>query len=156
VKWFWEPSHYKKAAGDLILSRILDDASLERPVPDDFGIKLSSDNIEDWLIQTRAAGRRYRTAEPEETAIVKGAVDRAMEGQNGANCGTYVPLLREAADNLEHGDRAGAEKAIASAVAIDQSDRRRAEQEDVAYREAEFAASLQTVQTMAARQLAVH
>jgi hypothetical protein len=163
VKWFWEPSHYKKAAGDLILSRILDDASPERPVPDDFGIKLSPDNIEDWLVQTRARGRKYRAAEPEETAIVKGAVDRAMEGQNGANCGAYLPLLREASDDLQHGDHAGAERAIASAVAIDQSDRRRAEQEGVAYREAEFATSLQIIKDggrieprLATTQLAVH
>jgi hypothetical protein len=144
VKWFWEPSHYKKAAGDLILSRILDDASPERPVPDDFGIKLSPDNIEDWLVQTRAAGVKYRAAEPEEAAIVKGAVDRAMKGEDGSNCGAYMPLLTEAADDFRRGDQAGAERAIARATAIDEKDRQRANREGVAYRES-FAATLRIV-----------
>jgi hypothetical protein len=141
VQWFWEPSHYKKAAGDLILDRILGYASPDHRVPDDFGIKISPDNIDDWLVHTRVAGQQYRAAEPEEAAIVKGAVDRAMEDEDGANCGTYMPLLAEAGDDLRRGDQAGAETAIARATAIDEKDRQRADQERVAYHEP-FAATL--------------
>ncbi len=145
VKWFWEPSHYKKATGDLILSRVLDDVSPERPAPNYFGVRLSENNIDDWLIQTRIAGQKYRSSEPQEAALVKAAVDRAMERQDGANCGAYMPPLIDASDALKHGDRAAAEMAIASAVAVDRTDRTRAEQEGVAYREPAFATSLQNV-----------
>jgi tetratricopeptide (TPR) repeat protein len=102
-------------------------------------------NIEDWLAQTRTAGRQYRKAEPQEAALVKNAVDRAMEGQDGANCGTYMPLLFKASDDLQHGNRAGAEQAIASAEEINRADHQPAEQEGVTYREAAFATSLQTI-----------
>jgi tetratricopeptide (TPR) repeat protein len=144
VKFFWEPSHYKKAAGDLILDRILGYAPPDHHLPDDFGTKLSPANIEDWLIQTRVAGQQYRAVEPEEAAIVKGAVDRAMEDGEGSNCGAYMPLLTEAANDLRRGDQAGAETAIARATTIDEKGRQRADHEGVAYREP-FAATLRIV-----------
>ena len=131
--------------GDFILSRILEDHSPERPIPDDFGVRLSPNNIEEWLIRTRIAGQSYRSSEPQEAALVKTTVDKSMEGQDGANCGAYLPLLVVASEYFKHGDRIAAQNAIANAENIDRTDRQRAEQEGVAYREAAFAASLNLV-----------
>lgn len=40
MKWYWEPAHYKKELGDLVLERMLSPASHS-----DFGIRLSKNNI---------------------------------------------------------------------------------------------------------------
>jgi hypothetical protein len=43
--WYWESSHYKKDLGDLVLDRIFDYSDIGRRVSDDFGVRLTSENI---------------------------------------------------------------------------------------------------------------
>jgi tetratricopeptide (TPR) repeat protein len=77
---------------------------------------------------------------------VQKAVDEAMEGGDGSNCGAYMTPLREASDAVRRGDRPAAEAAIARARAIDEADRKRAEEAGVAYREPGFAETLRIVE----------
>ncbi len=62
LRWYWEPTHYKREVGDLILKRILGDG---KGVPDDFGVRLKADNIEKELLKIRADRKRVHAKNPE-------------------------------------------------------------------------------------------
>ena len=62
MHWFWEYSHYRKAAGDLILDRVLGYDSPERMLPADFGVRLTGENIDAHLAQSRAGIASWATA----------------------------------------------------------------------------------------------
>lgn len=46
MHWFWERSHYRKETGNLILDRVFNYRDPSRPVPADFGVRLTAANIE--------------------------------------------------------------------------------------------------------------
>jgi hypothetical protein len=146
MRWFWEDSHYNKEAGDMILDRVLDYQAPGRTIPQDFGIRLRPENIEDWLVATRKAGRDYVGAEPGEARMVQETVASALAGSAGSNCGYYMDELRAASAALQRGDTATANAAIARAIAIDAADRQRAADMGVTYWEPGFATALQSVQ----------
>jgi hypothetical protein len=79
VKWFWEPAHYKKDAGNLILDRILDYAprSVEE-FPADFGILLTPENIDHFLANDREKGIEYRRRESDDAILVRNVVNAVM------------------------------------------------------------------------------
>ncbi len=60
--WWWEPSHYTRKAGDMILDRILNYHDVARSIPEDFGISLTRHNIDRWIMTTRTGLRDYATA----------------------------------------------------------------------------------------------
>ena len=146
MRWFWEDSHYKKETGDLMLDRVLDYHVPEYTIPQDFGVRLRSDNIEDWLVATRKAGRAYVDAEPDEVRRVQETVAGVLEGSAGSNCGYYMDELRTASAALHRGDTETANAAIERAKAIDAADRGRAAEMGVTYWEPGFAAALRTVE----------
>jgi tetratricopeptide (TPR) repeat protein len=146
VKWFFEPSHYKKETGDLILSRVLNYHTTEQVALSDFGVKLSPENIESWLASTRAAGRDYVRAEPGEARFVENVVDRALTGSAGSNCGYYMEELRTAGAALRRDNQEEANSAVERAKAIDERDRQRAAELGVAYHEPGFESALQAAE----------
>jgi hypothetical protein len=146
MRYFWEAAHYKKEAGDLILDRVLNYRDPHRVLPPDFGVRLTSANIESWLDATREAGRDYVRAETEEAAGVQDTVKRALEGSAGSNCGHYIAELQAASEAIRRGDRKAADAAFARAKAIDESDRRRAIALGVTYHEPGFAAALRSAE----------
>jgi hypothetical protein len=143
VLWFWEPSHFKKETGDLILDRVLGYHSQSRKVPDDFGIPLSKSNLETSLVQSRQAGRKYVEREDEDAQLVRTIVAKALEHSTGSNCGFDRQALSEGVRALERGDRNAADAAFARAIAIHEADRRRFVELDVPYREQGFEEALQ-------------
>jgi hypothetical protein len=62
MRWFWEFSHYRKAAGDLILDRVLGYNSPERILPADFGVRLTGENIDAHLAQSSAGITNWAAA----------------------------------------------------------------------------------------------
>lgn len=48
MKWYWESSHYKEITGDIILKRMFNHP-LPAPVADDFGVRLTKENIESHI-----------------------------------------------------------------------------------------------------------
>ena len=62
-------SHYSPQAGDLVLNRIL--SFQTEKIPEDFGILVTSDNIESHLEQIRLAKEVWRKEHPEEVNLVK-------------------------------------------------------------------------------------
>jgi hypothetical protein len=61
VKWYWEPGHYKKEVGDMILGRMFKDGL---GAPDDFGRLVDGKNIEARLAGIRAERERYHNKRP--------------------------------------------------------------------------------------------
>jgi hypothetical protein len=56
MKWFWEPAHYKKELGDILLTNLLVEQNEESI---DFGIRLSVNNITDLLRRDQASLQEY-------------------------------------------------------------------------------------------------
>ena len=63
---YWEGSHFTKAVGDMVLDRVLVHESRERSIPQDFGVRLGSANIDVHLRNIRAAGEQYRNAHSDD------------------------------------------------------------------------------------------
>lgn len=66
MHWYFDSSHYTPAAGDLVLDRIFNYKSPDRTIPDDFGVLLTSQNIEAHLAHIRTAREHYRLTHPED------------------------------------------------------------------------------------------
>lgn len=65
MRWYWEHSHYRKATGDLILDRLFEYRDPRRPVPADFGVRLSSANVDAHIARTRATLAAWSAANAE-------------------------------------------------------------------------------------------
>ena len=123
MQWWWEPSHYRKGAGDLMLDRMLDYRAPSRTVPDDFGLSLTPANIESWIAKTRNGLRSYMLREPQEAEIIRARLAPVMGEAEGSNCGYDVQAVMEGSRALRRDDREGAQAAFARAVAIHKGDR---------------------------------
>lgn len=87
TQWWWEPSHYKKEAGDLILNRLLkfpggaqnlEGAENHKLIAHNFGVQLTRDNINDWLTVQRQLMQEYIAREPAVAQGVAAAVDASL------------------------------------------------------------------------------
>jgi len=77
LKWFWEPLHYKKALGDIMLSRMLGESEAN------FGAELVSSSIDRHLAGIREARRVYRKANPGEVERIAEMARKARELRKG-------------------------------------------------------------------------
>jgi len=59
MKWYWESSHYKTVVGNMVLDRLFGSETPTRPVPGDFGVALTSGNIETHLAAIRKRQTEY-------------------------------------------------------------------------------------------------
>ena len=71
MQWYWESSHYKKELGDLALDQIFNQNVPGRSIANDFGIQLSSDNINQHINSIRQARKRWRQSHPEDVAEIE-------------------------------------------------------------------------------------
>jgi hypothetical protein len=53
MRWYWEASHYKKEVGDMMLEKIFGSNDPAHEIPDDFGIRLTVENIDEQLRLTK-------------------------------------------------------------------------------------------------------
>jgi hypothetical protein len=60
MRGYWEPSHYRREIGDLVLARMLGRGAAA--LPDDFGVLLTPDTIERQEGRIRVARAAYRAA----------------------------------------------------------------------------------------------
>lgn len=67
MHYYWEPSHYRKETGDLVLARVLGGGP-ERP--DQFGTRLETATIDGHLAEMRAGLADYSLRHPEAAAAV--------------------------------------------------------------------------------------
>ena len=65
LRWFWEPTHYSKALGDIILARIFDGRDTG------YGVLLTAETIEARLGDIRERRKWYRESHPEAVRRVR-------------------------------------------------------------------------------------
>jgi hypothetical protein len=70
MQWYWESSHYKKELGNLMLDRIFNYTHPERTIDDNFGVLITTDNIESHLAQIRTNREKWRNDFPEYVAEI--------------------------------------------------------------------------------------
>jgi hypothetical protein len=76
MQWYWDSSHYKKELGDIMLDKIFHYHESGRIVPDNFGILLTSENIDDHLQKIRADRQHYRDTHPDDIAEIEELADK--------------------------------------------------------------------------------
>jgi hypothetical protein len=54
MRWYWEPWHFRKETGDLILDRLLGGRERARNVTGDFGVPLTGDSIDEHIARSHA------------------------------------------------------------------------------------------------------
>ncbi|MBR0742228.1 hypothetical protein JQ581_35350 [Bradyrhizobium liaoningense] len=88
MRWFWEFSHYRHAAGNLVLDRILGHIRPESAPPADFGVRLTGENISAHLAHSRAGIAGWAAANPEFAAQISAATQgpKVQNRQNQVNC----------------------------------------------------------------------
>lgn len=69
MKNYWDNSHYKKEVGDLLLHRIFQ--VNKKTVPEDFGVFITSENIESHLKKIRFEREKWAKNNPEEVQFVE-------------------------------------------------------------------------------------
>lgn len=99
LQWFWEPAHYRRRLGALILSRVLNRPCSEvRIAPRSFGVSLTSANIESHLSQIRRQRRAYLSRNRSRNRV--SPVQRRAEGITG-NAGGFQNADRVSARSIE-------------------------------------------------------
>lgn len=81
MKYYWDSSHFKEIVGDYVLDRLFEISNPHRPVPGDFGVRLTVDTIESALARDRVAQARYRAAHPEEIRKIKARISEILNHQ---------------------------------------------------------------------------
>jgi hypothetical protein len=77
--YWWEPSHYKKETGDLLLQRMLGSPGIPlelepKRIPDDFGPRLTPANVEEHIQDQRWRALAYIAKHPDEVEALAEAV----------------------------------------------------------------------------------
>jgi hypothetical protein len=70
MEFYWDSSHFKQRVGDWVLDRLFGTNSSANPVPRDFGVRLSTENIESALADVRARREAYLCSHPEDLAFL--------------------------------------------------------------------------------------
>ncbi|MEW5860862.1 MAG: hypothetical protein AB1861_26400 [Cyanobacteriota bacterium] len=79
MKNYWDSSHYRKEVGDLILNRMF--KVQEKRVPNDFGVLLTSDNIELQLAKKRVDHAVWTRQNPHLVKFVQ-EIERNVDREN--------------------------------------------------------------------------
>ena len=87
MRWFWDPSHYRTATGDLILDRIFDFHDPARALPADFGVRMNAANIDAHLARARAGRAAWAAGNADWESIMHSDANRLAEvRQRAATC----------------------------------------------------------------------
>jgi hypothetical protein len=88
MRWFWDYSHYRKIAGDLILDRVLDHSDPSRDVPADFGVRLTGQNVDAQLARSKTKLADWTAANAELTSqiVIATGSPKAQTRQAEATC----------------------------------------------------------------------
>jgi hypothetical protein len=83
MRWFWDPSHYRKAAGD----RIFDFQDPARALPADFGVRVTAANIDVHLARATAGRAAWAAGNSDWESIMHSDANRSAEvRQRAATC----------------------------------------------------------------------
>jgi len=71
LRWFWEPSHYSKALGNIVLTRIFGGPDTS------YGVVLTAETIEPRLAAIRERRKAYRESHPDDVSRMRAIYDSA-------------------------------------------------------------------------------
>jgi len=87
MRWYWEHTHYRTNAGNLILDRVLEKHDPARSIPADFGVRLTGANIDAQVAHTREGLAAWAAENPElASKIMESAKKPAASRQDEAQC----------------------------------------------------------------------
>lgn len=90
MTYYYESSHYTPAAGDLVLDRMFNYKSPTRRVPDDFGVLLTSNNIDAHLASIRMERENYRKTHPEDVTEIETMAKEVIKAKHCHNAKNVV------------------------------------------------------------------
>lgn len=70
MRWYTDSAHYTTAAGELVLDRLFGVNVAKQKISDDFGVQLTSANLDVHLETIRAARQHYRETHAEDIAEI--------------------------------------------------------------------------------------
>lgn len=71
MRWYWDSSHYKKELGDIVFDRMFDGNFSGGQDYPDFGVKLTSQNIEAHLLKLRNEREQWRLTHPQDVKEIE-------------------------------------------------------------------------------------
>jgi hypothetical protein len=77
MKFYWDSSHFTEVVSDMILKRIFYDGV---NVPDDFGVKLTKENIENDISKIRKDQAKYFDANKAELSDLRSSYKSFLNG----------------------------------------------------------------------------
>jgi len=83
MEFYWDSSHFKDTVGDFVLDRLFGLSHSRRPVPPDFGVRLTPATVEPALAWLRAAQLDYRRSHPQDVAWIRSLVDGSPSDPRG-------------------------------------------------------------------------
>ena len=88
MRWFWDYSHYRRAAGDLILDRVFGHSEPSRTLPADFGVRLTAENVDAHLARSKTKLTDWAATNPELASQIVAAAQnpKAQTRQAEATC----------------------------------------------------------------------
>jgi hypothetical protein len=88
MQWYWDFSHYRQATGDLILDRIFGHSDPSRPLPADFGVRLTGENVDAHLARSKSKLADWTAASAELASQIVAAAGspQAQTNQAQATC----------------------------------------------------------------------
>lgn len=83
MRWYWEPSHYRREVSELVLARIMGDQDAPG-LPDDFGVLLTPQTIDLHSRRMRAAQAAYRAGHGADLELLAGDGPTPVIASKGA------------------------------------------------------------------------
>lgn len=70
MRWYWDTIHYRQVVGEMMFNRVYGTAVMGTKPPRDFGKRITSQNIEAWLIAVRRSREIWAQSHPEDVREV--------------------------------------------------------------------------------------
>jgi hypothetical protein len=79
MHYYVDSSHYTPATGNLVLDRMFDYHTPDRKVPNDFGVRITSANIEAHLASIRTEREQYLRTHPDEVSEIEALAQKVAK-----------------------------------------------------------------------------
>ena len=83
MKFYWDSSHFKSGVGDLVLDRVFATQRAGHTLPADFGVRLTTANVEEVLSMERKQQASYRQSAAQDLEALRALVDSAARASLG-------------------------------------------------------------------------
>ena len=143
MRWHWEVSHFKKAAGNLVLDRVLGFKDDVNVLPADFGVPLTKNNVQFQLQKTLHDSEVYSKKYPEYLVEIKKSANAIFNNRPGTLCTNAYKLYYEANQERDHGHESKAIVLLNEALKLQKEEQYKAKIRHLPYREISLSSLIQ-------------